>query len=260
MLEHFLLIFLRLIQSEQDPRHLSFSTYRLEQSRSLYLTKSTFYPTCLLTLATFFTNSARSLKLLSLIFVSSSTSSTLCLRSMMGDQKTRILLSKPKDWDTWIFFVRIKAETYEVWNLIDPDLPSKPNALTKPTQPTLRLGDTSTFNSKAFNPENWVTPLWSTCRLEAETGPNRSSSIFALRNNTRNSRRDQEIRILKYGWTNGSRCTLTLLFENWQRLAVITLSEISYLQYNPKILPTPHHSKTFKRSVHATKSSRIIEL
>ena len=56
----------------------------------------------------------------------------------MSTQK-KIILSKPEDWDTWISFVRIKAEIYEVWNRIDLDLPSKPKALTKPTQRTLDL-------------------------------------------------------------------------------------------------------------------------
>ena len=52
----------------------------------------------------------------------------------MDDQKKKIILSKPEDWDTWINLVRIKAETDEVWNLIDPDLSSKPVALTKPNK------------------------------------------------------------------------------------------------------------------------------
>lgn len=54
----------------------------------------------------------------------------------MGDQKKKIILSKPEDWDTWINFVRIKVETHEVWNLIDPDHSSKPVALTKLNKPT----------------------------------------------------------------------------------------------------------------------------
>lgn len=69
----------------------------------------------------------------------------------MGDQKKKIILSKPEDWDTLISFVRIKAETYKVWHLIDPDLPSKPVALTRPDKPTFDPGTSaSSFNQQAF--------------------------------------------------------------------------------------------------------------
>ena len=68
----------------------------------------------------------------------------------MSTQK-KITLSKPEDWDTWISFVRIKAETHEVWNLIDPDLPSKPAALSKPVKPAYDPGaSAATFDQHAF--------------------------------------------------------------------------------------------------------------
>ncbi|MCJ1264028.1 hypothetical protein MMC22_003899 [Lobaria immixta] len=68
----------------------------------------------------------------------------------MSAQK-KIVLSKPEDWDTWISFVRIKATNQGVWNLVDPDFPVKPIALSNPIEPSFDLGNSAaTFDQKAF--------------------------------------------------------------------------------------------------------------
>ena len=63
----------------------------------------------------------------------------------------KIVLRKPEDWDSWISLVRNQAESLNVWNLINPTLPVRPIALTKPLEPLFDLGDSAaTFGSKAF--------------------------------------------------------------------------------------------------------------
>ena len=65
--------------------------------------------------------------------------------------QSKIVLSKPEDWDSWISLVRNQAESHNVWNLIDPTFPVRPIALTKPPEPLFDLGDSAaTSDSKAF--------------------------------------------------------------------------------------------------------------
>ena len=52
----------------------------------------------------------------------------------MSVQKS-IKLEKPADWPTWISFVRTRAQTANIWDLINPDN-AKSECLTEPVEPT----------------------------------------------------------------------------------------------------------------------------
>ena len=58
----------------------------------------------------------------------------------MTTNQKKIVLNKPEDWDTWIAFVRIKASTTHIWNLINPELPDQPEELIEPVEPELIVG------------------------------------------------------------------------------------------------------------------------
>ena len=71
------------------------------------------------------------------------------LIKMASSSQKEIFLSKPEDWDTWIAFVRIKASNADIWNLINPDLPFQPPALTEPVEPVYNLG--ATFDQEKYD-------------------------------------------------------------------------------------------------------------
>jgi len=48
-----------------------------------------------------------------------------------------VILDKPQDWRTWIFVIRTEAEMTDVWQYIDPDLPSQPLHGLVPTEPSI---------------------------------------------------------------------------------------------------------------------------
>ena len=52
----------------------------------------------------------------------------------------KIVLKKPADWETWLSFVRIRAQINEIWDRINPELAVRPACLTKPAnEPTFIL-------------------------------------------------------------------------------------------------------------------------
>ena len=69
----------------------------------------------------------------------------------MTSSSKKIMLSKSEDWKTWLSFVRMKATSLEIWDLIDPELAVKPETIKKPTEPTFDLGD----DPKKFNKEGY---------------------------------------------------------------------------------------------------------
>lgn len=48
---------------------------------------------------------------------------------------TKMILTKSKDWDTWISYIQMRAGLYHVWPLIDPNSPVKVPHLVKPSAP-----------------------------------------------------------------------------------------------------------------------------
>lgn len=46
----------------------------------------------------------------------------------------KVILAKPADWDAWIFFVRARATSSNIWTLVNPDLAEKPVALAEPEE------------------------------------------------------------------------------------------------------------------------------
>jgi hypothetical protein len=48
-----------------------------------------------------------------------------------------VILDKPQDWDTWIYVIRTEADMTDVWQYIDPDLPSQPIHRLVPTKPSI---------------------------------------------------------------------------------------------------------------------------
>lgn len=47
----------------------------------------------------------------------------------------KVALIKPADWDLWLSFVKTRANYLDVWHLVNPDLPEKPEIIAKPTLP-----------------------------------------------------------------------------------------------------------------------------
>ena len=53
--------------------------------------------------------------------------------------KRELKLGSSKDWDAWIAVIRGKATGYQVWDLIDPSKPTKPESLPAPIKPTYNI-------------------------------------------------------------------------------------------------------------------------
>ena len=69
----------------------------------------------------------------------------------MAASQKKIVLNKPEDWDTWISFLKMKATNLNIWGLIDPQLPVKPEALAKPIEPIFDPGaSTASFNKDGY--------------------------------------------------------------------------------------------------------------
>lgn len=70
----------------------------------------------------------------------------------MSTTTKKITLAKPADWDAWISFVRARATTSRVWDLIDPDADVKPDSLIEPTLPRYVMpADDTAFNLITYN-------------------------------------------------------------------------------------------------------------
>lgn len=41
-----------------------------------------------------------------------------------NDNKHRIILDKPEDWDGWLSYIKGAINDTKVWNLVNPDLPT----------------------------------------------------------------------------------------------------------------------------------------
>ena len=48
----------------------------------------------------------------------------------------KVILAKTADWDPWIFFVRNRAKSSRIWDLVDPNLTERPQQLQPPMVPT----------------------------------------------------------------------------------------------------------------------------
>lgn len=51
----------------------------------------------------------------------------------------KVILSKPADWDAWIFSVRIRATSTRIWDLVNPDLTVRPVSLKEPIEPEFQF-------------------------------------------------------------------------------------------------------------------------
>jgi hypothetical protein len=49
--------------------------------------------------------------------------------------RTAIILDKPTDWDEWLFIIKEKAQSTDVWQYANPDLVEQPTPPQKPTRP-----------------------------------------------------------------------------------------------------------------------------
>ncbi|RMZ91778.1 hypothetical protein DV736_g962, partial [Chaetothyriales sp. CBS 134916] len=48
---------------------------------------------------------------------------------------TTTVLTKPQDWDEWLYLIRQTAEESETWCLVDPALDNEPNQPSNPSKP-----------------------------------------------------------------------------------------------------------------------------
>lgn len=64
----------------------------------------------------------------------------------------KVTLQKSSDWDLWISMVKIRAHSHNIWSLIDPSLPAKPECLQNPIEPIIPIvtNDADT-NAAAFS-------------------------------------------------------------------------------------------------------------
>ena len=70
----------------------------------------------------------------------------------MSSSQKKLTLSKPEDWNTWLSFIKTKAVNHQVWDLINPDLPFKPEALERPFEPTFDAGENpEDFDARAYD-------------------------------------------------------------------------------------------------------------
>ena len=63
----------------------------------------------------------------------------------------KIVLGKPADWDTWFSFVRSRATNSGIWDLVNPEIITKPISIQSPTEPVFILStDAATFDPRAY--------------------------------------------------------------------------------------------------------------
>lgn len=63
----------------------------------------------------------------------------------MTTTKVGLTLSEPKQWDSWIYLIKSRAQQYKIWDLINLNLPTKP---TTSSEPDLPDEDDDNFNQK----------------------------------------------------------------------------------------------------------------
>ena len=51
----------------------------------------------------------------------------------------KVVLSKPSDWDAWIYYVRTRATNSRVWSLVNPDLTTRPASLDESEEPGIDI-------------------------------------------------------------------------------------------------------------------------
>ena len=51
------------------------------------------------------------------------------------DNKYRIVLDKPEHWDGWLLYIKSAINENRIWNLVNPDLPTKPVRTPYPREP-----------------------------------------------------------------------------------------------------------------------------
>lgn len=62
-----------------------------------------------------------------------------------------ILLAKLADWEVWYSFIRARAVSTGIWELVNPEISLKPAYLQPPTEPTFSLpGDPAALDLKAL--------------------------------------------------------------------------------------------------------------
>ena len=62
----------------------------------------------------------------------------------------QIRLQKPADWTVWLSFIRMIVENDNVWNLINPELATRPPHLSEPVEPAYD-GDIGQIDLEQYN-------------------------------------------------------------------------------------------------------------
>jgi hypothetical protein len=71
---------------------------------------------------------------------------------LLSNTTKQIRLNKSIDWVTWLFFVRIRAQNDEIWELIDSNIEIKSISLAKSIESIYQKSDRlKNFNQKTFD-------------------------------------------------------------------------------------------------------------
>jgi hypothetical protein len=63
----------------------------------------------------------------------------------------KVVFAKPANWKTWLSFVQIKAINSGIWDLINPNIPTKPIGISQPVRPIMEIAaDATIVNRDAF--------------------------------------------------------------------------------------------------------------
>lgn len=63
----------------------------------------------------------------------------------------KIILSKPSDWDSWLSFVRTRAQSTRIWDLVNSELWQRPDFLVEPYEPEYAMpDDDNDFDRQSF--------------------------------------------------------------------------------------------------------------
>jgi hypothetical protein len=65
--------------------------------------------------------------------------------------KAPIILNQSDDWPLWFSQVRTLALVKDVWNYVNPDLPTEPELPTRPVRPTIQAIDPHAISDDQFN-------------------------------------------------------------------------------------------------------------
>jgi hypothetical protein len=65
--------------------------------------------------------------------------------------KAPIILNQSDDWPLWFSQVRTLAIVKDVWNYVNPDLPSEPELPTRPIRPTVQAIDPRAISDDQFD-------------------------------------------------------------------------------------------------------------